>query len=234
MKIKWGMMMTDGRGKLGGQVASKNRAGAYVRTKVTPTNPRTSAQMAVRYAFAVVTKAWSSLLTNTERELWNESADSGMWNKTDIFGDAKRPTGKNLFTSINRGLQEAGFPLTSQVPPKAEFPEIVLDGTVWQLEATVTFNGSLPVLAGDSAYVVYATPPLSAGTSYFENKLRKILTIPAGGAPEAYFDAQFASSYVAVFGAPAVGDNIFFGAKAIIDGQISPLVTSSVSVADPG
>ena len=42
-KIKFGMMMTDASGKLGGQVFSKNRGGSYVRTKVTPTNPQTAA-----------------------------------------------------------------------------------------------------------------------------------------------------------------------------------------------
>lgn len=43
-KIKFGMMMTDARGKLGGQVFSKNRSGSYVRTKVTPVNPQTTTQ----------------------------------------------------------------------------------------------------------------------------------------------------------------------------------------------
>lgn len=57
MKIKWGMMMTDGRGKLGGQVASKNRAGAYVRTKVTPVNPRTTQQQAIRTLFGSIASA---------------------------------------------------------------------------------------------------------------------------------------------------------------------------------
>jgi len=28
MKIKWGALVTDGRGKIGGQVASKNRSSA--------------------------------------------------------------------------------------------------------------------------------------------------------------------------------------------------------------
>ena len=30
MKMKWGALVVDGRGKIGGQVASKNRAGAYL------------------------------------------------------------------------------------------------------------------------------------------------------------------------------------------------------------
>ena len=55
-KIKFGMMMTDARGKLGGQVFSKNKGGAYVRTKVTPSNPQTIAQTTRRALFAAI---WS-------------------------------------------------------------------------------------------------------------------------------------------------------------------------------
>ena len=50
-KIKFGMMMTDASGKLGGQVFSKNRGGSYVRTKSTPVNRQSSAQMNVRGIF---------------------------------------------------------------------------------------------------------------------------------------------------------------------------------------
>ena len=32
-KIKFGAMMVDASGKLGGQVFAKNRGGAYIRTK---------------------------------------------------------------------------------------------------------------------------------------------------------------------------------------------------------
>jgi len=47
MKMKFGAIVVDGRGKIGGHVASKNRGGAYLRTKVTPSNPQTGYQAAV-------------------------------------------------------------------------------------------------------------------------------------------------------------------------------------------
>ena len=48
MKIKWGALVVDGRGKLGGHVAAQNRGGSYLRTKVTPSNPQTTFQTGVR------------------------------------------------------------------------------------------------------------------------------------------------------------------------------------------
>lgn len=101
MKIKWGMMMTDGRGKLGGQVASKNRAGAYIRTKVTPVNPQTVAQQNIRQLFGSIASAWRSL-TQAQINGWNEATE--FWQRTDIFGDLKKPSGFALFQRLNTGL----------------------------------------------------------------------------------------------------------------------------------
>jgi hypothetical protein len=44
MKMKFGAIVTEGRGKIGGHVASKNKSGAYLRTKVTPVNRQSVAQ----------------------------------------------------------------------------------------------------------------------------------------------------------------------------------------------
>ena len=73
-KIKFGMMMTDARGKLGGQVFSKNRSGAYVRTKVTPVNPRTAAQPLSRSILGTLSASWSGL-TEVQRRSWNAAVD---------------------------------------------------------------------------------------------------------------------------------------------------------------
>src|SRR3546814_20356183 len=60
-KVKFGALMTDARGKLGGHVFSKNRAGSYLRTKVTPVNPQTSYQTSVRALFGAISPQWSGL-----------------------------------------------------------------------------------------------------------------------------------------------------------------------------
>lgn len=93
MKIKFGALVTDGRGKLGGHVASKNRSGNYLRTKVTPSNPQTAAQQATRAVLGSLSTAWSGL-TLAQRNSFNSAV--GDWSGTNIFGDIKNPTGKNL------------------------------------------------------------------------------------------------------------------------------------------
>jgi len=86
MKIKFGALVVDGRGKIGGHVASKNRGGAYLRTKVTPVNPQTSFQNAVRNRLTAFAQAWRGLAAS-QRAAWNSSVSD--FSKTDIFGDIK-------------------------------------------------------------------------------------------------------------------------------------------------
>src|SRR3546814_19213217 len=97
-KVKFGALMTDARGKLGGHVFSKNRAGSYLRTKVTPVNPQTIYQTSVRALFGAISSQWSGL-SQAVRDSFNGAVAD--WATTDIFGDLKNPSGKALFQRLN-------------------------------------------------------------------------------------------------------------------------------------
>ena len=215
-KIKFGMMMTDARGKLGGQVFSKNRAGAYIRTKVTPTNPRSMAQTVVRANFAVFTQGWSAL-TLALIAAWNSAVSS--WSTTDVFGDLKNPTGKNLYVRLNQSATLAGYPSFETVPEKLE----MVSGIV--TEVTVGTGLGLITLAdvyfgNDARVVVFATEPVSNGTSYVKNKLRQIYSVLA----DTYNAQDLYNAYEARFGTIVLGQNIFFGIKYTLpNGQSSPV-----------
>lgn len=223
-KIKFGMMMTDARGKLGGQVFSKNRGGAYVRTKVTPTNPQTTFQTAIRTTFAGFSQAWSGL-SEAVRSAWDGAVSS--WSTTDVFGDLKNPTGKSLYLRLNQRAVNAGFSSFTTVPAKAEMPEgIVSEVSVETVAQDVQVTGLVDNAA--VRVVVRATPKLSQGTSYVKNQLRVIQNFDSTN-----FDpATLYSAYVARFGAPVAGDNIYFGFTSVLaSGQSSPeqVVKSTVA-----
>ena len=101
MKIKFGALVVAGRGKIGGHVASRNRAGAYLRTKVTPVNPATVYQVAVRNRLAGISTDWRGL-TAAQRTAWNAAVSD--YAKTDIFGDIRNPSGFNLHQKLNNNL----------------------------------------------------------------------------------------------------------------------------------
>lgn len=204
-KIKFGMMMTDARGKLGGQVFSKNRSGAYIRTKVTPVNRRTESQQQNRNLLGTLSSAWGAI-TQASRDAWNSSVES--WQKTNVFGDLQKPTGKNLFTSLNKIMLQ-NFPDRSVMldPPAKKNLKVfsITSGTISASTTAITLN-----LAGESlpnAFMqVRATPPVSPGTSYVKNLLRNI-----SGAFTVSETSQIVtgSAYLEKFGAIVVGQKIF-------------------------
>lgn len=63
----WG----EASGRLGGFVFSRNKGGAYIRKYVTPTNPKTAKQVAVRERFAQRTHEFRSLPAST-KAMWAE------------------------------------------------------------------------------------------------------------------------------------------------------------------
>lgn len=205
-KIKWGMVVVDGRGKLGGQVFSKNRSGAIIRTKVTPSNGNTVRQSFIRALLASISQAWSTLEPGI-RAGFNAAVSD--WSTTDIFGDARNPTGKNLYSRLNLNLENSGQAQVTSVPVKIEVP--ILEGSTVSIDVdTMTLTDAVNTASG--VVVVSATAPQSAGTSFFKGKYRQIGFYPG----TAIATADFWDNYVAKFGTPETSANIGFEFKLVM------------------
>lgn len=225
MKAKFGAIVVDGRGKIGGHVASKNRAGAYFRTKVTPVNPQTSAQSGVRANLTFMSQSWQ-LLTEEQRAGWNGAVAN--YGRTDIFGDIKNPSGFNLYMRLNLNILAAGGGIVSDVPVDTFAPELV------------TFTAAPDSVAGDfdivfaptpvptnTAYVVECTEQTSAGKSFVKNLFRTVQVLPAADATP----TNIFANYTAKFGTLIPGKKITVRVKAVnlISGLSStPTVVSAI------
>lgn len=215
-KIKFGMMMTDASGKLGGQVFSKNRGGSYVRTKSTPVNPQSVAQMGVRGLFASISSRWSTL-TQAQRDSFLGFV--GDYAKTDIFGDLRNPSGKNLFQKLNQNALLSGQTALNVCVAPLAVPFANVQSALGSVAGT-SFDVLTAGVTTGSKLVFWGTPSLSQGTKFVKNKLRQVSVAVgnAGIATDIYAD------YVAKFGTPAVGANIFVGVRVVnTNGQASPL-----------
>lgn len=211
-KIKFGAMMVDARGKLGGHVFAKNRGGAYIRTKTTPSNPQSINQSGVRSLFGAISQGWSGL-TAEQRASWNNAVQS--FQTTDVFGDIKTPSGKALYQRLNQNLLLGGSNILSIAPGLVEAPENVLNG------AAIDTNVKNITLSGVSnsanvKLVIRASGPVTQGTNNVSNKLRVISTM-AGNAIDA---GNLYADYSAKFGAPVVGQKIFFTIQYLLENGI--------------
>ena len=213
MKAKFGAIVVAGSGKLGGHVASRNRAGAYFRTKVTPVNPSTTYQQQARNILTGLSQSWRAL-TQDQILAWNAGVDG--FATTDIFGDLRNPTGKNLYVRLGANLISVGSPPLSDIPSlqdvgfvTANSQSISLISPSWDLDAQFTAVGSDMQL--------WATPSVSAGKNFVKSLYRQIGSIAGGTASP--FDIR--PLYEARFGAPAIGEKVFVMLVAVnsVSGQ---------------
>lgn len=224
MKIKWGALVVDGRGKLGGHVAAQNRGGSYLRTKVTPSNPQSTFQTGVRNLFGSISAGWSGLSPN-KRAAWNNAVED--WKRTNIFGDLKIPSGKALYQRLNQQAQIVGYPALDTPPIKEDLPpsnviSVQIDTTAETIAANGIYGGT------DATVQIFSSGVVSAGTSFVKNQMRMIGH--SGGA--IYSPADAYADYVARFGTPSVGDKVFIGYKIVLPtGQASPMQVLSDIVA---
>jgi len=210
MKIKWGSLVVDGRNKIGGHVASKNRSGAYLRTKVTPVNPATSDQQFVRNNFTANTQAWKGL-TAAQRLQFNSAVAD--FSRTDIFGDLRILSGFNLFCALNNNLRFIGeSPITAPPVPAAVPAFATFSAAVDVTAGTVTLTFT-PAIAATEVVIVRATQGLSAGVYFVKSELRKYdLLTDADTSPH-----ENSTEYEAKFGSiSAAGTKVFFTMQNIV------------------
>jgi len=203
MKTKFGAIIVAGSGKLGGHVASKNRAGSYMRTKVTPVNPQSVAQGEIRGRFTTLSQGWKGLL-QTERDAWNAAVSD--YTRTDIFGDLRSPSGANLYQRLNNILVLCGESALDTPPLPQAVPAVVLSAitvTVGTPAFTVAFAPTVPV---DTSVMVFCTAPLSAGKAFVKSEYRLTTILVAAKAT----GESILTAYQAKFGSVGeIGQKLF-------------------------
>ena len=224
-RIKFGMMMTDARGKLGGHVFTKAKSGATIRTKVTPLNPKTSAQSEARSALGANSQTWR-LLSETQRLAWNSAAQEV--SKTNAFGDTYFPSGKNYFTAVNNNIRNVGGLILLEPPALVNMPgltsvEVDFDLLAEQIDIAPNFVGDEDQIV----LVCNATSGQSAGRYNFSGKYRKFNGYALAGLPQ---NTAIYDDYVSKFGVPSARQKVSFEFYLVNPntGQVSPRVTTTV------
>jgi hypothetical protein len=225
MKAKFGSFIVDGRGKVNGHVISKNRAGSYIRTKVTPVNPRTASQLTVRNRLSGLSIGWRAL-TAAQRASFIGATKN--FQHTNIFGDLKTPSGFNLYQKLNNNLLLAGQAQITTAPNPGAVLSVnigALTCTVAGLVVSLAISGAVP--AGTTC-VVRATTGLSAGIAFVKSQLRVITTFaPAQASP-----LVLTASWATKFGAFVAGQRIFVSIEFVNNttGQVTiQQITSAIA-----
>ena len=175
--VRFGAGITDARGSIGGTTLSRNRYGNYMRARITPVNPNSSAQQKVRNDMGSVVSLWFSTLSSVQRAAWGVYA-AGI-NFTNKLGESITLTGFNHFVRTNIARKSNGMtivttaPVELTLPPTdSEFDIAVSEGS--QL-MTVTFDDTADWCSEDSGHMsIHQGMPQNSARNFFGGHFRRI------------------------------------------------------------
>lgn len=233
----------DLRGSLGGLTASVARGGVgYFRERVTPTNPQTLLQTAIRQAVTSVSAAWQNVLSEAEQQSW--------WDLADAIGGTQQ--GKTLFSRVNqnriyanntgRTANGTGTPLSSNFGLITEAPNgLSVGGTtptgvaIDDSDNALKFTG-IPAgewnadadLSNVALTYVFVSGPQSASrfSRAFPYQLVSVLQTTSSAATGAV------SIGLAAFGLPTVTGRVMYVKtyQQSVDGRVSTPVEQRVTI----
>jgi hypothetical protein len=213
--VKYGSIITDMKGKIGGHVAKGGVSGGILQTKASPPRSTSASGKLTKADAGKVIRPQANTSTNaglwrnlsgSQRDAWIAAAPNYPFlNK---FGLPYTPSGYQLYMSVNNNMLAIGEaalnvpPEVSDIEPTPSFT--VTDGAGPGL--SLLWTGTIP-----SGYtgVLYASVSQSTGKTLDRGRLKAIALIPDSvGAT-----LDITTAYVAVFGSLPVSGNIWFETK---------------------
>ncbi len=173
--MKWRGLFGGGAasGKAGALVASRAKSTQYVRARVTPVNPNSPQQQAVRNAVKYLSGLWQRL-TSSQRESWNSYA--AIVTVVNSLGDASKLSGFNWFNGNNTVRKQCGFTEILQGPAIYDLgnPDVAALGLIFTTSAgatrgTLTLASALTLANPTNGFMaVYCSRPYSPGKNFFK------------------------------------------------------------------
>jgi hypothetical protein len=184
VKVAAPMLSLEASGTIANSMTfSKWKGRPYVRTRVTPANPRTPKQIGIRAVMAFLARQWANL-TEAEQSSWEEKAKQTNVSPFNAFA------GTNAFEWRNGHYPSKKYPAArSSTPPSA--PTVSVTGGQRQVTISITTASTKPswgysihrstqsgltpswtnavalVAADSNGNATYLDTPLPAGTYYY-------------------------------------------------------------------
>ena len=127
----------------------------YTRARAIPTNPNTANQQSVRSAMAVLTSAWSNVLTAPQRTAWALYASNvPLINR---IGDPINVTGLNMYVRSNVPRIRAGLTRVDPGPTNftlADLSPVVLTAAVLGNSLSIAYDDTAAWASEDDAALI--------------------------------------------------------------------------------
>jgi hypothetical protein len=221
VKIK-SMIASQVSGSLGGITGAHNQGGMYFRSRALPTNPQSSQQTEVRNALSILSTAWSSSLTASQREAWRTYNENVQL--TDSLGESRSPGAIGFYQRGNVSRIQAGLDRVDDGPSTFDlgsFSEISAQATSGDpYTVDVTFNTNDAWVTEDgAAMLVYLSRQKSPSINFHKGPYRYAGRIDGSSGTAPSSPATITADFQAAV------DNVIFGYVVVsrADGRLSPL-----------
>lgn len=199
MKVTMGIIVSEARGKVSGNVFSKNKGGAIVRNRVTPINRRSANQQNQRQQLAALAASWRGL-TEEQRVGWN--AASPNFPQSDNLGQTIFLSGEQLYIRCNLNLILIGESQITDAPTPTSFDVLGFTSLSPDASAGTIGLAFTPTVPAGFTMVVRATAPYSAGKSFVpQSAFRFIDAIAAAQTSPQAIGPQYVAVHGAITGA---------------------------------
>jgi hypothetical protein len=125
--VKAPALSLEASGNLGGINYTRWRGRAVARSAWIPTIPNTPLQQGIQSLFQTAVVNWIGVITQTQRELWNEYAKTQT--TVDRLGQVRKPSGYNLYVGRQVQAFRAGMGILFEPPVD------IIEGTVRRIIA---------------------------------------------------------------------------------------------------
>jgi len=174
MKYTAGILIGQASGSIGGETASRNRFGPYLRNRAIPTNPNTAEQVAARGRLADASQLWGTL-TADQQNAWNTAADNNPI--VDALGQAQNLTGhlqcvKNNTIKLINEVAMSTLPILQTVT--TALLTLAVEADIGAGDTEINFTPT-PVETWERVWV-WAAVVDSPGVSYVENLYKLVHT----------------------------------------------------------
>jgi len=161
-------------GKMGGVVFSRNRFGAYVRSRIVPVNPNTSFQQAARSRVSVLTARWLDTLTDVQRSEWETYGVAVP--TVNRVGLTINPTGLNRYLAVNALRLQAGQAIEDDAPAILNLaaytlPVPTVDQTAQEVSVAFTNTDAWATAVG-GALMVWVSRGYNTTRNFFKGPFR--------------------------------------------------------------
>jgi hypothetical protein len=197
-------LISQGSASIGGATFSKNRGGNYIRKRVAPVQPRSSAQQAVRATLSALSGQWKGLGAAVIAA-W--SALASTITLKDSLGNSYTPTGNQLFVGCNATLTACAEPVVTAAPAGTPaFPDMLpIAVTATAGTPSLAITTSLAAAPTGYLFLIRATPQGSAGIAFFGTSKYRII---GHFAASMFASINALSAYNTRFGALVAGSKL--------------------------